>query len=653
MSTHKHFDKICCVVLCFTILITVLFVNGEKLGIKKASADMLYQTTLFDNTKVHTIDIIMDDWNEFTENCRSEEYYTCSVVIDGEAFKNVAIRGKGNTSLSQVTNGRYSYKIEFDHYDSANSYHGLDKLCLNNIIQDNTYMKDYLTYTMMNDMGVASPLCSYAYITVNGEDWGLYLAVEAVEDSFLKRNYGKDYGELYKPDSMSMGGGRGNGNNFDFDEFMNSSDAENTDSTNSSGNSLGNPEENSGFPQMPDGMQGAFNGQIPEGMTPPDNSGSSGFGGQIPGGNQAADSNSESSFFEQMPEGMTPPDNSGSSAFGGQIPGENQVADSNSESSFFEQMPEGMTPPDISDSSGFGGQMPEGMTPPTDENGNFQIPDNIEDMFEGGGFGGMGSSDVKLQYIDDSISSYSNIFDNAKTDASNADKNRLISSLKKLSNNENIESVVDVESVISYFVVHNFVLNFDSYTGSMIHNYYLYEKDGSMQMIPWDYNLAFGGFQSMDSATTLINYPIDSAVSGGSSEDRPMLNWIYESEEYTELYHKYFDEFISEYFDSGYFEDMFYKVQSMISPYVQKDPTKFCTYEEFKQGTSTLKAVCLLRAESVKAQLEGVIGSTSDTQKEETLINAENINISDMGSMMNMGGGRDKFAENPKEQQTE
>ena len=27
-------------------------------------------------------------------------------------------------------------------------------------------------------------------------------------------------------------------------------------------------------------------------------------------------------------------------------------------------------------------------------------------------------------------------------------------------------------------VVHNFVLNFDSYTGSMIHNYYLYEKDG-------------------------------------------------------------------------------------------------------------------------------------------------------------------------------
>ena len=38
------------------------------------------------------------------------------------------------------------------------------------------------------------------------------------------------------------------------------------------------------------------------------------------------------------------------------------------------------------------------------------------------------------------------------------------------------ERVVDIEEVIRYFVVHNFVLNFDSYTGSMIHNYYLYEE---------------------------------------------------------------------------------------------------------------------------------------------------------------------------------
>ena len=80
-------------------------------------------------------------------------------------------------------------------------------------------MKDYLTYRMMAYMGVDAPLVSYAFITVNREDFGLYLALEAVEESFLERNYGADYGELYKPDSISMGGGRGNGRDFDMQDF--------------------------------------------------------------------------------------------------------------------------------------------------------------------------------------------------------------------------------------------------------------------------------------------------------------------------------------------------------------------------------------------------------------------------------------------------
>lgn len=513
MSTHKHIDRICCAALLLALVLTALFVNGESFGLQKASTAMAYETALFDTSKVHTINIIMDDWDEFTANCKSEEYYACTVVIDGETFKNVAIRGKGNTSLSQVTNDRYSYKIEFDHYTDALTYHGLDKLCLNNIIQDNTYMKDYLCYQMMQQMGVAAPLCSYAYLTVNGEDWGLYLAVEAVEESFLQRSYGSDYGELYKPDSTEMGGGRGNGQDFTMPDT-----AENT-AANTAENTAA--DTTAGFP----------NGQMPDG-----------FSGGAP------------------------------------------------------------------------------------------------DMGGGNFAGGSGSADVLLQYIDDDPDSYSNIFDNAKTSCSEADKARLIAALKTLSG-EDASSAVDADMVIRYFVAHNFVLNFDSYTGSMIHNYYLYEKGGQLQMIPWDYNLAFGGFQSSGGATALVNYPIDTPVSGGSIDERPMLAWIFADEEYTALYHQYFAEFIAEYFDSGYFSDMMDSVKAMIAPYVQQDPTKFCTYEEFETGIDTLKAFCLLRAESISAQLSGAIGSTSDTQDEATLIDAGSLQVSDMGSM---GGGMGK-----------
>ncbi len=86
--------------------------------------------------------------------------------------------------------------------------------------------------------------------------------------------------------------------------------------------------------------------------------------------------------------------------------------------------------------------------------------------------------DLSLIYSDDEYSSYSNIFGNAKTDITDEDKNRLIASLKSLNENSDIEDVVNMDEVIRYFVVHNFVCNFNSYTGSMIHNYYLYEEDG-------------------------------------------------------------------------------------------------------------------------------------------------------------------------------
>ncbi len=544
MSTHKQIDKICCGVMLFTLIVTAVFMNGERLGIMPVMAQTGYASRLFDDSRVHSIDIVMEDWDSFLDTCENEEYSACSVVIDNEAYKNVGIRAKGNTSLSQVKeygNDRYSFKIEFDCYEKGNSYHGLDKISLNNIIQDNTYMKDYLTYKMMGDFGVAAPLCSYVYITVNGEEWGLYLAVESVEESFLARNYGNGYGNLYKPDSMDMGGGRGNGDKFDRDgmeEFF--------------GGARGEDRKDAG--ELPKKAQKGFDGEIPE----------------LPGG------------------------------VGG-----------------FEKS-----------------EMPEGGPPQ---------------------FGGMfkGSSDVLLQYTDDASDSYINIFDNAKTDITDTDKKRLIASLKKMGQGEDIEHVVDVEAVIRYFVVHNFVCNFDSYTGSMVHNYYLYEKDGQLSMIPWDYNLAFGGFEAQSdadgnggsNANSMVNFPIDSPVSGGSVEERPMLAWIFNNEEYTEMYHRYFQEFLDSHFADGsfsnsYFEEMISSVKEMIAPYVEKDPTKFCSYEEFEKGSDTLKQFCLLRAESIRGQLAGTIPSTSEGQQQDktALVDASGISISDMGTMAGRGG---------------
>ncbi len=513
MSGSKHFDKIAWTATILILGITILFMNGGDLGLQAMAHTMGYETRLFDNTKVHTVDIVMDDWDGFIANATSEEYADAAVVIDGEVYKNVGIRAKGNTSLSTVASlgsERYSFKIEFDHYDSSITYHGLDKLSLNNLIQDSTMMKDYLTYTMMNRFGVDSPLCSYVYITVNGEDWGLYLAVEGVEDSFLERNYGSDHGELYKPDSMSFGGGRGNGRDFDMGDFE--------------------KREETGALEVPEGFDAS----------------------DMPGGFDASD----------MPEDFDP-----------------------------------------------------------------------SDMFAGGGDGrfsvggsGMGSSDVKLQYIDDEPDSYPNIWNNAKTEITKADQERLIRSLKKLSDGEQIESVVDMEQVMRYFVVHNYVCNDDSYTGMMVHNYYLYEEDGQMAMIPWDYNLAFGTFHAAD-ADSAVNTPIDNPVSGGAS-DRPMFSWIFESEEYTARYHQLFTEFLNT-VDIPKIIDEAY---DLIESYVEKDPTAFYTDEAFEKGVETLRKFCDLRSESISMQLD-----SGETTKNMGCADASSISLADMGTMDGMG----------------
>ena len=585
MSTHKAIDRICVAVTLLSLLLTVLLFNGEALGLTAASRSMGYEKTLFDTSRVHTIDIVIDDWDAFLETATSEEYALCSVVIDNEAVKNVAIRGKGNTSLSSVAtmdSERYSFKLEFDHYETGKTYKGLDKLCLNNLIQDNSYLKDYLAYTLMAEYGVDTPLCSFVYLTVNGEDWGLYLAVEAVEDSFLQRVYGGQ-GDLYKPDSLSMGGGGpGNGMNFNFEDFIN----ENAEAM--------------GFPWSR-GDEGENTEAAPE-AAPAENSGeASSMGGDeassAGGGSRPQMPNRSSDETNSMGGGqMTPPGFQGGNA----MPDGSEQA----------EMPEG-----------FGGEMP--------------------DM--GGGFGGgmpggigMGSSDVKLQYTDDDPESYSNIFSNAKTDVTNADQTRLIRALQALSEGEDLEDVLDIDELLRYFVVHNYLVNNDSYTGAMVHNYYLHEDDGQLSMIPWDYNLAYGTFQAGD-ASGAVNDPIDSPLSVSGDGSRPMADWIFRSEEYTELYHQYFAEFLETVDISAIIDEAY----ALIAPYVEKDPTAFCSYEEFEAGVAALRSFCEKRSESVRGQLEGTIPSTDEGQQADSsaLIDATGLTLSDMGSMGGGGGG--------------
>ena len=102
------------------------------------------------------------------------------------------------TSLSSIASDpdtdRYSFKLEFDHYIEGQTCYGLDKLILNNNYADATNMKEAVVYDMYQYLDVDESIYNYEKICVNGDYRGMYLALEAVEDSFMLRNYGTEDG---------------------------------------------------------------------------------------------------------------------------------------------------------------------------------------------------------------------------------------------------------------------------------------------------------------------------------------------------------------------------------------------------------------------------------------------------------------------------
>lgn len=251
MISSKYIDKVV-VILVFAAAVLCLVIPGVVSSVSNqngpSGTTMEYETELFDTEKPAEINIVMDErrWKSLLENAAEKKWQGCDVIINGTRFNNVAIRTKGDNSLEGITenpdSSRYSFKLEFDKYNEGQTCFGLDKLCLNNNYGDATNMKEALIYDMFQYMDAEAPLYNYAKIMVNGEYWGAYLILEAVEDSFLTRNYGSQKGALYKPG----GDGGEDGMESDMDDWTEPDDSGTEDAStggsdlNYTGDSLSN-----------------------------------------------------------------------------------------------------------------------------------------------------------------------------------------------------------------------------------------------------------------------------------------------------------------------------------------------------------------------------------------------------------------------------
>ncbi|MEC0242157.1 CotH kinase family protein [Paenibacillus dokdonensis] len=498
------------------VLLIVLFVTVTAIlpraGLQATHLENTYMQRVFNQSKVTNVDITMNpkDLKTILDNPLDEKMVQANVVIDGVKVDGIGMRTKGNMTLRSVAqmedSDRYSFKLDFDYYNDDQNLYGLKKLNLNNNYSDPSQMREYLSYTLMEKMGIPTPGYSYMYVTINGKEWGLYLGVEAIEEPYLQRNFADSTGDLYKPD-------------------------------------------------------------------------------------------------------------------------------------------------------------------------------------------GTGSD---LNWISDKIKDYSGL--NLKSDT-NSDQKAMMKLLDVINNGGNMQDVADVDEMLRYFAANTALVNLDSYQGNLKHNYYLYEKDGKFSVLPWDYNMAFGGYgvggggggggmpegmpgqngqnnnaqddkpagkenaqnqaaaggnqadakagQNRQNAANgqaagqgnqkrgggmgggmggdmaanflsenNINFSITTPVSGTSLDERPLLKALLSKDEYKEKFNKYLKEIADEYFTEDNMLSMTTSISSLISSYVEKDPTKFYTLDQLKasvSGDKSLVKFATERAESITKQLTGELVVEADT----------------------------------------
>jgi spore coat protein CotH len=150
-------------------------------------------------------EIDADQWQDLLNNALDEEYHLTSVTYKGVTLEEVAIRTKGNSSLNSVAQSggeRFSFNIDVNLYVDGQKLLGMKKFVLNNMFNDPSYMREYIAYDLLDEMGVATPEHSYVNVYVNDELKGLYLLVEFVNGDFVEKHFSNPEGDLYKPDGV-------------------------------------------------------------------------------------------------------------------------------------------------------------------------------------------------------------------------------------------------------------------------------------------------------------------------------------------------------------------------------------------------------------------------------------------------------------------
>jgi hypothetical protein len=173
--------------------------SSRCLGIRPGNEQDLEAERFFDGPVVQ-FDIRLSPENQQKLRDNPREYVAADVSVEGQTLGQVGIHVKGAAGSLDNIDGKPALTLNFDKFRKKQLFRGLEKIHLNNSVQDPSYLNESVASGLYRKMGLPTARATHALLRLDGRDCGLYVVKEGYDSLFLKRHFpadSKKMGNLY------------------------------------------------------------------------------------------------------------------------------------------------------------------------------------------------------------------------------------------------------------------------------------------------------------------------------------------------------------------------------------------------------------------------------------------------------------------------
>jgi hypothetical protein len=152
---------------------------------------------IFSDETIHEIELTLAASAVSALQREPREDVEAEMTFNGEALDPVGLRLAGKIGSYRTLSGKPKLRIDLNRFSEGQRFYGLEGLALNNQVVDCSYMREATAYRVFREHGAPGSRTGWAHVTINGDDYGLYLIVESPDDRYLKRNFAEPDGNLY------------------------------------------------------------------------------------------------------------------------------------------------------------------------------------------------------------------------------------------------------------------------------------------------------------------------------------------------------------------------------------------------------------------------------------------------------------------------